>query len=573
MLPVTPNYIPVTEQLDLIEKLKDVELCRNVGGMRSLLNIFWQDFAADPDLSFCRFELQAEFLRFCGVYLNLAGQAESLPDYTARGKDLLTRAVELYEELQNRDKAAETRVQLAFCYWNTGEYLEAESILKSVEDDFGENILHPVYQQICINRIMICFGKKEFPQACRLIDKIEKTLAFSPDERLKSMFHNHAGMIYNALNEFEKAEYHLKEAIRNAQKAGNSLFAGANLNNLAFLYLQKSDLANAFAYIEDSIGVFKKISNFGCFAQALDTKALIQLKDGEPDAALRSIDEAIAILQAGDDCRALTDAMWTRCRCLFRLGRSAEAVGFFAKLYSLAERVIGEQAAERFTSAFEDDVYVIKNLPLLDELDEFKKRRVEQALRAADGKITEAANLLGLKKHQTLSQILNKQFPLLYESLGYERRAVRGTKKKAANEKKKSVSLKPSQIRVENQKKISQIVLPRKEFLFEFNLGADRIETYLFGSGLMKQFGFGAPAVVAVVPVQKLVEKSLILARYEDRFYFGRIEFDSEYPIIRDEHGFPIILDEQTIVGEPVGYCPHDGSNKKIMEFSRLKRL
>lgn len=563
----TPN-LSVADQLALLENLKNAELCRDIDGMKSILKDIWDDFEKPPCIDFGDEKINAELLRYCGMFLSLYGNARNLVHYQARGKDLLIRAIEKFEELNIADKAAEANVGLAFSYWNTGEFYEAEIILSAVEKQFGENLLHPVYLQICINRMMVYFAKREFDQARELIARIEPAIALSEDARLKSMFHNNAGMIYNKVQEFLKAEYHFKEAIRHAEKVNNHLFVAANLNNLSFLHNQCGDYQKAFKYIDLSIQKFRDLENYGQLPHALDTKALIHLSCGEPENALRVINDAIEIFRKGEDYRGLTDALWTSVRCLFRLNRSEEALTVFIELERLARERIGEAAAEKFIKDLSAEIYIVRGLPLKEEVAAFKKSCVARALEKTGGNQDAAWKLLGLKNHQALSEILNRQFPELREELGISRRARRGSKKKqSAGEC--TVHLPNDKVR--SERIITQLIL-KNHFSFSFNLGSEIIETFYFGQDLMRQFDVETDAVIVVVPVDHLVENQMVVVSHEDRFIIGRVRFDSGFPIVLGEDGFPIILDATNVKGEPVAYCPYADTRKETMVFNRLKR-
>jgi hypothetical protein len=51
---------------------------------------------------------------------------------------------------------------LALCYWYSGEIEESEAILRTVEQTFEGNELHPVFLQIKVNKLMIMFWKGQF---------------------------------------------------------------------------------------------------------------------------------------------------------------------------------------------------------------------------------------------------------------------------------------------------------------------------------------------------------------------------------------------------------------------------
>jgi tetratricopeptide (TPR) repeat protein len=564
MLPETTPKLTVTEILHLIEEARNAELCRDVYSLREILQTVWN---VDETPNFNNYEevIKAELLRLCGVFLSFYGNAQNLKNYQIRGKDLLTNAAEIFEANQLSDKAAEAKVMLAFCYWNEGEVNECEAILNFVEAEFGKNLLHQVYLQICINRLLIYFWNQDHKAALKIIEEINAPMQFCADVRLQAMFHNQTGIFYRASKQYDKAVFHLNEAIRFAEKAKNKLFVAINLNNLAFLYKDIKDYDTAFKYISESVDKFKRINHIGLLSHALDTKALIYLDWNKSEKAFETINQAINYFRQGEDYRGLTDALWTKVRCLIRLERAEDAFFTFAELEHIALEHIGEIAAKKFAKNLTEEVYALKHLALFDEVAEFKKARVSAALIQANGVVGKAAKILRLKNHQALSDILNKQFPELLGELGYKRRARRTTQQQS-----KTININSSDILIERE--ISRLILTDKHFSFDFKVSSESFETFYFDKYLMKSFGIDSGAIVAVIPVTKLKTGMIVLISNENGFTVGKTEYDGWAGIyfISDEKGNPIPIDETSIVGEPIGFCSFSKADNKYIQFSRL---
>ena len=88
----------------------------------------------------------------------------------------------------------------------------------------------------------------------------------------------------------------------------------------------------------------------------------------------------------------------------------------------------------------------------------------------------------------------------------------------------------------------------------------------------MQRFGIDCGAIVAVIPVKEFSQGLIILVSNEDVFTIAKVEYDDWAKIyfISDESGQPIPLDEENVIGEPVGYCMMEAADKKFIEFSRL---
>jgi hypothetical protein len=110
----------------------------------------------------------------------------------------------------------------------------------------------------------------------------------------------------------------------------------------------------------------------------------------------------------------------------------SEATVLFGDLTEIAGQQIGHVAVDKFEKLLVEEVYVLKHFPLVDELAALKRSLVVRALRETEGHMAKASKVLGLRSHQHLSQILNREFPDIYDELGIKRRAPRskGSRKK-----------------------------------------------------------------------------------------------------------------------------------------------
>ncbi len=567
MLPETTCKLTLPDALQLIEEARNAELCRDTESLQKILQIIWNVEEA-PDFDHYDEVIKAELLRIAGVFLSIYGKySRNGKNFQPKAKDLLTNATELFEANNLFDKAAEAKINLAFCYWNLGEVNECQAILDVVESEFSKNSLHPIYLQIRINRLLIYFFNQDIKPALKIIEEIDVSMRFCTDVRLQAMFHNQAGIFYRADKQYEKAVFHLNEAIRFAKKVNNKLFVAINLNNLAYLYKEIVDFQKAFDCISESISEVSKIKHQGFLAHALDTKALIYLDWNKTERALETINQSIEYFNRGEDFRGLTDALWTKIRCLFRLGCAEEGFNVFAELGHIAQERIGEVAVQKFAKKLTEEVYVLRHLPLAEESAEFRKSRVAKALVEANGTIGVAAKILGLNSHQALSDILNKQFPGLLQELGFSRRARRGTAGKPLRAETVNLDYFLS------EREITRLILPGNNFSFDFNISTEKFETFYFDKYLMKTFGIDAASIVAVVPVSELKAGQNIVVCDKDVFTVAKVEYHdwSGIYFISDARGEPLPLDEKNVVGEPVGYCLFSRTDEKFIEFSKLE--
>lgn len=567
MLQEIINKKSAVDTLSLIEDARNAELCRDISSLRNILLKVWDDNNRLPDFAEYEPAIRAELLRLSGFFLTFYGRSRNLRDCQFQAKDLLTKAIDIFDSEGLVDKAAESKIILAFCYWNTGEISEAEAILALVENDFANNKLHPVYLQIQINRLLILTWNGEYDEAVNTINKISSSMAFCNDFRLRAMFHSEAGIIFRRTKSFESAVYHYQEALRLAKKSQNTRFIALNLNNLALLYRDVKDFKSSHESVDKSFKMYLDLGDKGWLPHVLDTKALIYIDENKFDEALKTIEDALAYFYQGEDYNGLTSALWTKIRCLLQLKRTEDAFITFVELERFASENIGEVAVRKFAKKLTEEVYVLRHLPLGEESAEFRKSRVSKALREANGTIGLAAKILGLNSHQALSDILNNQFPGLLQELGFKRRARRGTAGKHMRPEAAGSDISPG------EREITRLVLPGNNFSFNFNVPSEKFETFYFDKSSMKNFGVNSASIVAVVPISELKAGQYVVVCDGDVFSVAKTEYNewSGVYFISDGKGEPLPLDEKNIVGEPIGYCLFSKTNEKLIEFSRLE--
>jgi len=547
-----------SDVLRVIEEARDAELYCNLDLSRQILSTFWEDIEVEPDVTSFVFPAQAELLRLCGVFLNQFGRARGLADYQIRAKDILTRAARLFDEGNVPDKAAETKVALANCYLFAGEITEYDAILKTIKAEFESTPDHPVSIQIDLNQLLAAMLQRNFGEAERFIKKIATVISREHDFRLRTHFHNLTCIVYQLKGDVDQSVWHAKEAVNIASAANNSMFVALNLNNLANTYRTGGDLERALATSNAAIAITESRGDKGWTAHFLDTKALTYLDQGEHDKALDVIERSIDIFSEGEDFSGWTDAMWTKCLCLLRLDQPLEAVELFAKLMDLADRQIGKVAVDKFAALFVGEMHPLRRFPLTDELTALKRSLVVKALRETEGHMAKAVKVLGLRSQQHLSQILNREFPDIYDELGIKRRARR------AKEIKKEPPL-----------WLSRLIMPKgRTYSFNFNWrGTLEPQFFYFPKYLMLAFGIKADAIVAVMPVksESLFDGGIVLYSYNYTFRIGRLAYDELAQIFLVDLEELIFLSDVTLIGVPIGYCRVADRHKKTMKFERLE--
>jgi tetratricopeptide (TPR) repeat protein len=576
MLLRTTKEITKPKLTVLLEEAKNAEICRDIEESRRIFSSFWQDIETDPDVSDFEAVVQAELLRLCGFFLSYYGRSQGKANYQLRGKDLLTKAIEIFEELDHLDKTAEARATLAVCYWYEGEIEECESILQFTEEQFKANQLHPVYLRIRLNRLGTLHWKKDSEKAVEIIEELKIPIELCQDWRLKTMYHNQAGVFYCLSGKYDKAVFNQNEAIRFARRIKSSRFVAINLNNFAFLDMQMGNFEAAHSHIEEAISIFENLNDTGWIPHVLDTKALLLNKENKCEEALETIESAISYFTKGDDYSGLVDAFWTKIQILLHLGRKSEALILFSELATLASHRIGEIAVQKYADLFADLLYACTNLPFADEVKNYKKQMVTQSLRRNNASITDTASELGIS-HQSLSDILHKQFPELRKEFGLDNR-MRRDSKIILKKTEIAAKSKTKKTREQEVQKITPIDLSGSEIVFEnFNLSDnDEIFTFIAPSHRLKQFGVIGDAIVCVVKEDFQPGQPFVICERENTVYDCGIAAVDDltgyfYLMCEEDAPKPFSSSEFLSIGRVAGFCLLESISGQQVMFKALK--
>ncbi|MEZ5345544.1 MAG: tetratricopeptide repeat protein [Pyrinomonadaceae bacterium] len=401
----------------VIEDARVAELRRDSAALQDLLSPFWPDFEKEPEIGESEPLLQGELLRLCGLFLSAFGHSRGIGNYQERSKDLLSKAIAVFESEECFHKANETKVSLATTYYYEGRLDECEAILEEAGSSYQRNQLHPVYLSVCINKIGVLHWKREYTQALEIIDSIEIPMSVCEDPYLKGQFHNQAGITFTRSGNRKLGQEHYKEAIKFAVEVGSDRHVGLYLNNLAFSCNSSGNYDEAEEYAERARRVFTELNERNWLAMTLDTLAQIHLHQNKLELATERIDESAEIFRKSESFGELTDALWVKVLILLRAENKEDAFMQFTELAEIAKREIGEYGVRKYAKEFSKIVYILSGTNYHHEVKEFKRKMLMDSILESNADLNNAAGKLHTTRRD-LVNILNREFPEIYLELG-----------------------------------------------------------------------------------------------------------------------------------------------------------
>jgi tetratricopeptide (TPR) repeat protein len=224
------------EVFEILEKVKELEHQSDIESGFKLLEPIVSDFFAIQ----LRYEfpkpVEAEIYLRVGSLLCYYGSFSQKKDYQELSKNYATRAIELFAELGNTEKLAESERSLGVCYWRLGEIENAEVLLNSaisrIDDRFS-----PIRFQAQTDLLITYTNLSSVGRAMSLIAECLPICKIFDDNKIKTAFYMQVGFVYSELApRFDLSVFYYNEAIKCAFLSNNSRYLALAYNNIATIY-------------------------------------------------------------------------------------------------------------------------------------------------------------------------------------------------------------------------------------------------------------------------------------------------------------------------------------------------
>jgi CheY-like chemotaxis protein/tetratricopeptide (TPR) repeat protein len=514
--------LTLTERVELSCRLaKQLEKAGEYEAAYEALSEFWPDRRESPKLNDLNESLKAAVLVRAGALAGWLGSTHQDEGSQETAKDLITRAIDIYEQCGDFVNLAQARGELGLCYWREGAYDEARIQLSSAIEGVGD--ANDEIKAV----LMVRAGMVEI-FAYRLVDArhiFNEALPFveqSADQALHGTFHNLFAILFKRLAEaehrndyFDKALIEYAAASFHFEQAGHIRFQGCVDINVGFVLSILGRFAEAHVHLNRARDIFLSIDDSVHLAQVNDTRARALLSEGRTVEAERRARSAVKTLEKGDERALLAEALTTHGIALARTGNEARArlqlqraidvseiagdlEGAGRAKLSIIEELGEKLSIKELISIYQSAIALLKNsqapstakrliscgaqlfafleqLQLKDELPDtwegFSLRRylregertlIERALRDSGGSVTKAARLLGFNHHQSLISLLNTRHKELLKArttVRKRRRRLVSPPKRTATESAASRKTKQiSILHVEDDKQVANVV-------------------------------------------------------------------------------------------------------------------
>jgi tetratricopeptide (TPR) repeat protein len=436
------------ESARALENLGDYE------GARQALGGLWSLVGERPRVDGLPADTRSEVLLRTGTLTGYLGSALQIDGAQEIAKDLLSESLSLFAEIGDTDRCAEARAALAVCYWREGAMDEARINFSTALEEATE----PARKvRVLINSTLPEVSNNRLNEAMRYLDQAGPLLDQVAEHSVKGSYHMQRALVLKRLGGNENLDRALVENTAASvyfERAGHKRYLARVENNIGSLLLELERFQQALEHLDKARAVFVNLKDSGSVAQVNETRARVFLAQGRYTESDRAAFSAASALEHGGESALLAEALTTQGISRARLGRYRSAREIFARaagmvadagdtensgsiyltameelhrllppievaaLYSEADARLSKSTnhSERLRSGaritvslFRDHLQSVNQQriggDLREEVKRYEAEIIRNALDQTGGRITKAAQLLGMS-HQALSDLI-----------------------------------------------------------------------------------------------------------------------------------------------------------------------
>lgn len=451
---------------------------------RDVVAPLWSGIGTRPKTAGLHYTVVPEVLLCAGILTGWLGSRNEIKEADEHARDLITESITLYEaagdskkvQKHARNSGIAIGEQVLMMRRESGSQLRWND--SPPEGNTRANAL--------LGLSVVEWSASRYENSLKILTNNASLFRKITNHTLKGYYHNQSAMALRALathrsanDYYQRAIKHYEEADYHFTLARNRVYRAHVKNNVGYLLFKLSQFRKAHESLDHARRLLVTVKDKVRVAQVDDTRAqvfLAQHKYAEAELAARNA--VASFRKAGRQC-FLSEALVTQGDSIARLTKTIRAqamlqeatevahrvgalnqagiaaltlieeidhlplellltaydnasewlaevqsAGLLSRLNQVARKVITRLRNEK---GLETGAILSRHLQFDDELLNFERRLISSVLAEVNGKVTKAANLLGIS-HQRLAHRIDKQHPELLKERSPVRRRPREPK-------------------------------------------------------------------------------------------------------------------------------------------------
>ena len=294
----------------------------------------------------------AELLLVAGTLSGWVASSKRIPGGRKPAEALLNGSIAIFEQMQERVRAAEGRIELACCYYHQGAFDLARATLRCALSDLIDD--ERELRSVGLIRLAVVERLAgRLHDALALLDEATPLLKQSGDWP-KGRFHlefantlKDLGMAEDQKVFLERALKHYHQALSHFKRVGNHRYTAIVENNHGYLLSSLKRFDEACGHLDTARRLFEMLEDNVRRAQVDETLAQLYLASGKYDLAEEAIKLSVETLEISGEEAFLAEALITHGIVSCRLGHKQEAKPIIERARRVAERCGDREGAGR----------------------------------------------------------------------------------------------------------------------------------------------------------------------------------------------------------------------------------
>jgi signal transduction histidine kinase/FixJ family two-component response regulator len=294
----------------------------------------------------------AELLFTAGSLSGWMAGAKKVAGGQKNAESLLSGAITLFNLLGERRCAAESKIELAYCYYRQGLFDYARAILREALNDLSEQDLE-LKGMAFIRLAIIERHAGRLREALTLLDEVASIIE-TDNPWSKGRYHLELATIHMNLGTAEKcdaffaqAQTHYREALNQFSLIGNRRYCAIVENNHGFLLISLNQNVEAEQHLIQAHHLFEGLEDNVRRAQVEETLTQLYIASNRFELAIETIERAIETLETSDADALFAEALTTKGLVLSKLGHRQESRLTLEQAQRVAERCGDHEGAGR----------------------------------------------------------------------------------------------------------------------------------------------------------------------------------------------------------------------------------
>jgi tetratricopeptide (TPR) repeat protein len=434
----------------------------------------WKNVGDDPELEGLDPSVAADILLCVGILTSWIGSREGIEKSQETAKNLIGKAITIFQSLGDSLKVAESRAEIAYCYFREGGLDEARIMLTEALQKLTPH--GNTKAKALLKLVVVEWSASRYNVAHDILTNNASLFTRITNHITRGCYHNELAVVLRHLAEWEplNREKHLQQAIEEFKAAGNHFRLGKNKvfgacvkNNLALILLNLGRFKDAHKNLEEARRLSVSTRNKVQTAVIDESRAQVFIAERKFKAAEGVARHAVRVLDKSGHQGNLAEALITHGVALARLGKSEQALVTLERAFATAQQAGAlnkagiaaltileelkdaptqalsfafDRASEWLPSAKTDELgprlnsaartlfarlsggtevdseaLTIKPFNFFDEMHRLEENLIRNKLSEVNGKITAAAKRMGMSYQGLAYMIKNRHPDLLNE--------------------------------------------------------------------------------------------------------------------------------------------------------------